>query len=255
MKVLIVEDNPFNLKVLDSLMRNRGYATDFAVNGLFACEKVQKTDYDLILMDVQMPVMDGLTATREIRKQSPDDKQPYIIAITANAMGGDRKMCIDAGMNDYIAKPVTTASLDQALAKLVPEHSFDPSAVDEEKEILDFDPKMIYQIADPDNPEQVRMLLAELWGHIQKAYQDYRRLVADACANRDAQGLDHVLHQMKGSCGSVGLMQLSAFCAENLQRVRAGTFTDYATFPMEMEKQYESGKKALWAFMEGLEKI
>ena len=92
-----------------------GYEADIASNGEEAITKVLSADYDLVLMDLQMPVMDGLEATKIIRSTLPKNKQPYIMAITANAMEGDRQRCLDNGMNDYLAKPLTMTTLGLSL--------------------------------------------------------------------------------------------------------------------------------------------
>lgn len=251
--ILIVDDNPFNIKVLDLLLHTKGYTADTAVNGALALENTKKSHYDLIFMDMRMPVMDGLTATREIRKQLPKDKQPYIIAVTANAMSEDRKACLDSGMNDYITKPVTLACFDEALCKMLHGVCITKTIVEEKKESLEFDPEMIYQIAGENNTKQVSLLLSDFWGHIQSAYQGYQKNVTTACADRNAKALGEVLHKMKGSFSSVGLMRLGEFCADYLQQVHKGTFTDYETFPISLDNAFDNGKQALLDFMKFLE--
>lgn len=104
LNILVAEDNPVNQKWIKKILVKTGYEIDIAENGKVVMEKVSNEQYDLILMDVQMPEMDGLEATRMIRLCL--DKQPIIIAMTANAMQGDRDQCIQSGMNDYISKPV-----------------------------------------------------------------------------------------------------------------------------------------------------
>jgi CheY-like chemotaxis protein len=99
----LVEDNLFNQQVASILLKRFGYSPAIACNGLEALKAVQQTNYDLVLMDIQMPEMDGLTATRQIRQDSVN--QPYIVAMTANTMLEDRQACIDAGMDDFIGKP------------------------------------------------------------------------------------------------------------------------------------------------------
>ncbi|HEX8991031.1 MAG TPA: response regulator, partial [Anaerolineales bacterium] len=101
------------------LLEQMGYRADVASNGLEAVESVQRQTYDVILMDVQMPEMDGLDATRAIRKLK-GVQQPRIVAMTANAMQGDREMCLAAGMDDYISKPIRVAELSQALLNTKP---------------------------------------------------------------------------------------------------------------------------------------
>ncbi|WP_330202608.1 MASE1 domain-containing protein [Cyanobacterium sp. DS4] len=116
LKILLAEDNLVNQKVTLSFLKKLGYSADIAKNGLEVLNKIENNNYDIILMDVQMPEMDGLTTTKKIRKMSI--KQPFIIALTANALDQDQQMCLFAGMNDYIRKPVKIDELNQAILKI-----------------------------------------------------------------------------------------------------------------------------------------
>jgi signal transduction histidine kinase/DNA-binding response OmpR family regulator len=116
LRILLAEDNAVNQKLALRILEQMGYRADVASNGIEAVESIERQIYDVILMDVQMPDMDGLDATRSIRRLA-NVTQPHIIAMTANAMEGDREMCIAAGMNDYISKPIRVNELVQALLK------------------------------------------------------------------------------------------------------------------------------------------
>ena len=116
LRILLAEDNQVNQKLALRILEQMGYRADIASNGIEAVESIERQMYDVILMDVQMPEMDGLDATRNIR-QLQDVTQPHIIAMTANAMEGDREMCIAAGMNDYVSKPIRVNELVEALLK------------------------------------------------------------------------------------------------------------------------------------------
>ena len=105
LRILLTEDNAVNQKLALRILERLGYRADIASNGLEAVESVERQTYDVVLMDVQMPEMDGLDATRSIRRLE-QVTQPYIVAMTANAMEGDREMCLAAGMNDYVSKPI-----------------------------------------------------------------------------------------------------------------------------------------------------
>ncbi|HWQ18814.1 MAG TPA: response regulator [Methanotrichaceae archaeon] len=117
MSILVAEDNPSNLSMLMEMLKRMGYRPDAVADGLEVLQAFEIRPYDLVLMDIKMPEMDGITATRKIRKLWPAEKQPRIIAITAFAMDGDREMCIEAGMDDYIAKPVLRRELEAILMK------------------------------------------------------------------------------------------------------------------------------------------
>jgi CheY-like chemotaxis protein len=114
--ILLAEDNPVNLKVALSMLKRLDYKADVANNGLGVLSSMESKDYDVILMDIQMPDMDGLDATRIIREQKMK-RQPYIIAMTAYALDGDREEFLKAGMDDYLSKPIRIEELKQALEK------------------------------------------------------------------------------------------------------------------------------------------
>ncbi|MEO8626324.1 MAG: response regulator, partial [Candidatus Limnocylindrales bacterium] len=114
--ILLAEDNAVNQKLALRLLANMGYVADVANDGAQAISAVEATDYNVVLMDVQMPELDGLTATRRIRSQWPD-RPLHIVAMTANAMSGDREACLAAGMNDYVSKPIKPAELAAALMR------------------------------------------------------------------------------------------------------------------------------------------
>jgi signal transduction histidine kinase/ligand-binding sensor domain-containing protein/CheY-like chemotaxis protein len=119
-RLLLAEDNPINQKVALHLLSRLGYTVDLAQNGAEAVEMVQRRTYDLVLMDCQMPVMDGFQATKAIRQLAQPLSRITIVAVTANALAGEREKCIAAGMDDYVPKPVSKEALDQALARWLP---------------------------------------------------------------------------------------------------------------------------------------
>ena len=123
LRILLVEDNAINQKLALHLLARMGYRADVAGNGLEAVEALQRQPYDVLLMDVQMPEMDGLEATRRIRarcSESGEESQPRIIAMTASAMQKDRDACQAAGMDDYVSKPIRVVELINALRKCHP---------------------------------------------------------------------------------------------------------------------------------------
>ncbi len=116
LRLLVAEDNPSNQKVLVEMLKRMGYKPDVAADGGEVLQALERQDYDLVLMDIRMPEMDGITATREIRKIWPENG-PKIVAITAFALKGDREKCLEAGMDDYISKPVQKKALEAVLKK------------------------------------------------------------------------------------------------------------------------------------------
>jgi signal transduction histidine kinase/HPt (histidine-containing phosphotransfer) domain-containing protein/BarA-like signal transduction histidine kinase len=120
LRVLLADDNPINQKVGLSVLRKLGYRADLASNGLEVLAALEQKAYDVLFLDVQMPEMDGLQAARQICQKWPPDKRPRIIAMTGNALVGDREKCLEAGMDDYISKPVRVAELQAALERWAP---------------------------------------------------------------------------------------------------------------------------------------
>ncbi|WP_342597216.1 ATP-binding protein [Cyanobacterium aponinum UTEX 3222] len=118
LKILIVEDNLVNQKVISLTLKKLGYHADIANHGVDAIQILQQKDYNLILMDMQMPEMDGIATTKWIRQNLLPEKQPYIMAMTANAMDSDRILCLNAGMDDYMSKPINFALLKQKLTAI-----------------------------------------------------------------------------------------------------------------------------------------
>jgi CheY-like chemotaxis protein len=118
LRILLAEDNVVNQKLALRLLQQMGYRADLASNGIEAIESVERQTYDVVLMDVQMPEMDGLEASRRITARWPAEQRPRIVAMTANAMQGDREMCISAGMDDYVTKPIRVDALVDALSQV-----------------------------------------------------------------------------------------------------------------------------------------
>lgn len=115
LRILIVDDITVNRKVLQLMLNRLGYTADMVTNGKEAVQALERQPYDLIFMDLQMPILDGLRAAQIIRQNSADREHPYIIAITAYADRFDRETCINAGANDYLSKPATLNDLRVAI--------------------------------------------------------------------------------------------------------------------------------------------
>lgn len=127
------EDNKINQKVALKMLERMGYEADVADNGREGLARLAERSYDVVLMDIQMPELDGIEATREIRRTIVGDRRPWIVAMTANASAGDRALCIEAGMDDFVSKPVSAKALGEALEKSArrekPVSNEQPSAV------------------------------------------------------------------------------------------------------------------------------
>ena len=128
MRVLLAEDNLVNQKVALTMLARLGIEADVATTGLEALDALVGVAYDLVLMDCQMPEMDGFEATRRIRARERGHRRLPVVAMTANAMVGDRERCLEAGMDDHIPKPVRVPDLHRALARWLPAGAVPPPA-------------------------------------------------------------------------------------------------------------------------------
>ena len=117
LRILLAEDNPVNQKVGMRLLEKLGYHPDLAANGQEAVDAVRRQKYDVVLMDMQMPVMDGLAASRSIVEEYEAQTRPYIVAMTANVLESDKLACSEAGMDDFLGKPVMLADLHKLLER------------------------------------------------------------------------------------------------------------------------------------------
>ena len=115
--MLLADDNRVGQRVTSALLRRLGYKPDVVGSGQEVLTAMNAKEYDVVLMDVYMPEMDGLDATRRIRSDYPDSHQPYVIALTASAVASDRQDCLNAGMNDYLSKPIAMKDLEAALQR------------------------------------------------------------------------------------------------------------------------------------------
>lgn len=119
-RILVAEDYVINQEVIQDILELMDIEVDIAENGREAVEKAANNPYDAIIMDIQMPELDGYQATKKIREEQGNEKHTPIIALTANALSGDRETCLEAGMDDYISKPVEIGKLEEILKKFIP---------------------------------------------------------------------------------------------------------------------------------------
>ncbi|MDY6909720.1 MAG: response regulator [Thermodesulfobacteriota bacterium] len=248
-RILLAEDNPINRKVALGILRKMGYEAVAVSNGKEAVAALSETPYDLVLMDIQMPEMDGLEATRTIREgQAPVlDPAVPIIAMTAHAMRGDREKCLEAGMNDYVAKPVQPDELMAAIQRQSRHRAPDPGAgepaaptgsVPDSRKILDWESLVLRLGGDVELAQDI------LVGFIEDAPKQMAALRA-ALEAGDAEALRRNAHTLKGSSANVSAtaLQDAAFAMES-----AGVRGDgeAATSAMvELEKAFECLRQAV----------
>jgi len=228
-RILLVEDNDLNKEVATELLRDAGFLVDVAENGKIAVDMVSKHLFDIVLMDMQMPVMDGVTATREIRK-NPRMKDLPIVAMTANAMQADRDRCLAAGMNDHVAKPIEPEDLWKALLKWIKPHPATPPVV--AASVPGTDGQKVGMVELPsgidglDTDTALRRVLGKrplYLSMLQKFVAGQRSALTET---RTALGLEdwnlaeRLAHTLKGGCANVGAAGLQGMAQQLESAIR-----------------------------------
>ena len=232
--ILLAEDNAVNQKLVLRLLERMGYRADVAANGLEVLTALGRQPYDVVLMDVQMPELDGLAATRQIRMQWPASRQPRIIAMTANAMQGDREACLDAGMDDYISKPIQVQELQTALERAVAPTN-GSAAPPAEASVLDQNVLDELRKLEADGAPD---LLADLIGLFQQETPPLLDSIHDAVATGNADKLRAAAHTLKGSSSSLGARGLAALSADLEGRGREGSVDGAAALLEPLTAEY-----------------
>jgi len=208
LNILLAEDNIVNQKLAAKILEKRGHRVVVASNGQEAIEKLKEESFDLILMDVQMPEMDGLEATKAIRNSEFGIQNIPIVAMTAHAMKGDRERCLAAGMDDYVSKPIKPEELFEVIEKLADklrdkdnkEETMVPASKDNVPIAKDiFDLSKALEVVDGDKD-----LFKEIVDLFLENLPDSIAQIREAIANSDASALDKAAHSLKGSVGNFG---------------------------------------------------
>jgi CheY-like chemotaxis protein/nitrogen-specific signal transduction histidine kinase len=244
--ILVAEDNVINQKVMVRLLGHLGYRADVVANGEEVLDALERQNYDVVLMDVQMPDMDGLEATRRIRSRYGDQARPHVIAMTANAMPGDREKCIAAGMNGYVPKPVELKDLRLALegaartlpgpaavpvqAPNEPSPASPPRLVDSSR--IDY----LRGMGDAQNPDPVDDLIDLFLADSPLHLETLRR----ALDQDNPRLLEQVAHRLQSSLDNLGIPRMSQICVRLERLGMTGTTRGMAPLLAELEQAYEA---------------
>jgi signal transduction histidine kinase/DNA-binding response OmpR family regulator len=218
LRILLVEDNPVNRTVALRLLERLGHEADTAANGREALERLESASYDVVLMDVQMPEMDGLEASREICARWPASRRPRIIAMTAEAMEGDREQCLAAGMEDYLVKPVTLDQLEAALERVRPRRRGarrpDGGSASPRDDDGSSDPAIDETVLetlrrDLGGDEPLRDVISTFLESTPGVLAELRA----AAENGDGEAIRGAAHRIKGTSATLGARELSEQCA------------------------------------------
>lgn len=256
LRILLAEDNATNQKLALRLLARMGYRADVAANGLEALEALERQTYDVVLMDMQMPEMDGLEATRQIHRRWPGEQHPYIVAMTANAMEGDREMCLAAGMDDYVSKPIRVEALVQALQRgsadihvrradkaveaerveaetslSQPSNYLDPAALENLRETTGDTPEFLVELIDTFLEDAPQLL-----GDLQKALD-----------KEDAAGVRLAAHSLKSNGAEFGATIFSDLCRQLEMLGRSGQLAGAEALLIQVNKEFANVRAALEA--------
>jgi CheY-like chemotaxis protein/HPt (histidine-containing phosphotransfer) domain-containing protein len=250
LRILLAEDNPVNQRVALRQLQKLGYTADGVANGLEVLEALRRIPYNVILMDCQMPEMDGYEAARRIRQQGNFPELGWhiqIIAMTANAMQGDRERCLEAGMDDYISKPVRIddlrAALERAGENCAPVPFPATQRVSVNRSVLE-DLRALGDASGEDPLGEFVDLFLE------DAPQRIREL-RHGLAAREQQSVARTAHALKGSCGNLGLERMADLCGELEQAAKGGSPEQIPAVMKRIESEYAKVAVELNPFRSG----
>jgi CheY-like chemotaxis protein len=241
LRILLAEDNAMNQMVALRLLDQLGYGADVASNGLEALEALERQPYDVVLMDVQMPELDGLDASRRICERWPAEIRPRIIAMTANAMPEDREACFAAGMDDYVAKPIRPNELGDALSRARPLGETPTASAEGAGATLDA--SAVESLRELGGEE----FLAEV---IDTFLSDAPALVAalrTTYEEGDTEGLRRTAHTLKSNGQTFGAGRFSELCQELELRARSDELDGTTELVDRIEREYAGLEKSLSA--------
>ena len=245
--VLLAEDNQVNQRVAVLMLERLGLRADTASNGLEALQSLERQPYDVIFMDVQMPEMDGLEATRRIRADFPPERQPFIIALTANALVGDRERCLEAGMDEYIAKPIRSEDLVTVLsgvrvelpvsAAAPPLQTPPASVAEEDAPILN---ESVLETLVSSLGEGGPALVEELMDDLDREVPGQIEEIEVAFRRGDAPTVRRIAHTLKSTAALFGGMRVSAAMRSIEATALDGRLDDVPTLLSSAREEYKS---------------
>ena len=215
LRILVVEDNAVNQQLVLLMLQKVGYRADVAANGVEALEALERQPYDAVLMDVEMPEMDGLEATRRIHQRWSRARRPHVIAVTANVMQGERELCIQAGMDDYISKPIHIDVLAEALTRVLRRPDATQPDVPVDAGVIH---KLISSLGD-EGRRSAAALIDTFLGHA----PELTAALTTAVERGEAENVRREAHTLKASAATFGAVRLEGLCRELEAEAKAGT--------------------------------
>ena len=266
LRILLAEDNSVNQRVACLILEKLGYRADVVSNGLEAVNSVQTVPYDCVLMDVEMPEMDGITATKRILSQTQNlAKTPYIIALTAYALSEDRDRCLQAGMQDFVTKPIRVEELERALDRIIAlredsdRHTSRQESIPTESQTLpsttEIDEstaaeQLVLDRAVLDSLRQLagakaRELLTKIINQYFEDSPERLKAIAQAINAKDTEALRKAAHGFRSSSANLGAVIIADRCKELENMARGGEMPENPQILTELKAEYAQAKVAL----------
>jgi signal transduction histidine kinase/DNA-binding NarL/FixJ family response regulator len=236
LRILLAEDHVINQKVICKLLERLGYHADVVANGLEVLQTFERQDYNVVLMDVQMPDMNGVEATRRLRAELAPMRQPRIIALTANALGNERAEYLAAGMDDYLSKPVNVAALQAALEKCKPLNPNLPMAPAIHRATL-----KQYIPYEEESPREFAELIGIFLDDTEARLIEMRRFLTQD----NLAAIGQIAHAIKGASLTMGAKRLSGLCGQIELFVQLGAQDKVAEKVAEIESEYGRARAEL----------
>ncbi|NPB09924.1 MAG: response regulator [Thermodesulfobacteria bacterium] len=246
-KVLVVEDNLINLEYCVSALELLGCEVKTAETGRQALEILEKESFDLVLMDCQMPEMDGYEATKRLREmEEKTGKHTVVIALTAHALKGDRERCLAAGMDDYLSKPFTIDQLRAVLEKWLKGRE-DAARTEEQREEEEhpvFDPEQLKNFEVPGRPDDKSLLKKMLTLYLSRA-PELLEEIKTAATKGLSEELHRAAHSLKSNCAMMGAMRMAEVARKLEFAAAEGRKEEWASLIERLEKEFEIVKPHL----------
>ena len=243
--ILVAEDSTINQTLTTRILAKLGYTCEVASGGEEVLERLALRHFDVILMDLQMPGMDGLDTTHRIVAEWPRSMRPYLIAMTANALPGDRDRCLAAGMDDYVAKPVLPATLQRALERLETRHEGDPGAASDAQWLDLRTMAELRSLDEPGKPSFVEGLVREFLDDAPRLIEDIRRRSDEG----DVRRMAAVAHRLAGMSTSLGARRVAGLCVRIEKRAALGNGHPLGDIVADLAVAFEATRARLAAHL------
>lgn len=260
LRILAADDVRTNREFLRQLTAFFGYQVEIVENGAEVLAALSRRSFDLVLLDVQMPVLDGLGAAREVVRLQPDPgRRPKIVALTGNSEAADQAACLAAGMDDCLPKPISPRTFEACVVRLFTETPYSPPAMPLPAPKAGIVPLPLVDFNHLESTmsglhgAQLVAIQRRMHRAVTKDFETIWPRVVEAVSHQDQGQLAEAVHALKGCFSALGWNRIARRCAEALQQAHAQQFTCWATFPDELQQLYADSKAEMTRYLAKVE--